>query len=147
MVSNKSPQPSTIFSLLLGKLSQPRRLLLGQLEERPPPFAKCRFHLLLRLGIGLAKDNLFEWGGLVVKWPTEGAFRKVMSLGLGAGGGYASCENQEYHSVGNFYQINLKYLQIGIGIGKFSTISSEEFHIGNFGGGDGSLNGDRNRYW
>ena len=38
-----------------------------------------------------------------------------------------------------------KKLQIGIGIGKFSTINSEELHIGNFLGG-GSLKGDRSRY-
>ena len=37
-----------------------------------------------------------------------------------------------YHSVGNFYLINSKNLQIGIGIGKFSIINSEELHIGNF---------------
>ena len=40
----------------------------------------------------------------------------------------------EYHGVGNFYLINSRKLQIGIGIGKFSIINSEELHIGNFGG-------------
>ena len=51
-----------------------------------------------------------------------------------------------YHGVGNFYLINSKKLQIGIGIGKFSIINSEELHISIFWGGDASLKGDRNRY-
>ena len=42
-------------------------------------------------------------------------------------------------------EIHSQTLQIGIGIGKFSIINSEELHIGNFWG-DGSLKGDRNRY-
>ena len=50
-----------------------------------------------------------------------------------------------YYGVGNFYLINLKKKQIGIGIGKFSIINSEELHIGN-SFEDGSLKGDRNRY-
>ena len=57
---------------------------------------------------------------------------------------------QGYHRVGNYYLINSKKLQIGIGIGKFSMINSEELHIGNFLGGFLSLiqtlKGDRNRY-
>ena len=39
-----------------------------------------------------------------------------------------------YPGVRNFYQINSQKLQIGIGIGKFSIMDSEEFHIGNFWG-------------
>ena len=57
-------------------------------------------------------------------------------------------KNGLYHGVRNSYLINLKKLQIGIGIGKSSIINSEELHIGNFflgGGGDGSLKGNRNR--
>ena len=34
------------------------------------------------------------------------------------------------------YLLTSKTLQIGIGIGKFSIINSEELHIGNFGGTD-----------
>ena len=45
-------------------------------------------------------------------------------------------EDFAYHSVGNFYLINSKTLQIGIGIGKFSIMNSEELHLGNFGGTD-----------
>ena len=33
-------------------------------------------------------------------------------------------------SKGKFYLTNSKKLQIGIGIGKFSIVSSEELHIG-----------------
>ena len=42
--------------------------------------------------------------------------------------------------VGNFYLINSKKLQIGIGIGKFSRTYSEELHIGKILG-NGSLKG------
>ena len=45
---------------------------------------------------------------------------------------YHHHNNSEYHGVGNFYLINSKKLQIGIGIGKFSIINSEELHIGTF---------------
>ena len=41
-----------------------------------------------------------------------------------------------YQRVGSSYLINSKKLQIGIGIGKFSIINSEELHIGNFWGTD-----------
>ena len=77
-----------------------------------------------------------------------------MSLATIAGGktaascgeGKKNCKTHpEYHGVGNFYLINSKKLQIGIGIGKFSIINAEELHIGNFGGTD-PPRGDRNRY-
>ena len=41
-----------------------------------------------------------------------------------------------YHGVGNFYLISLKKLQIGIDMGKYSIINSEELHLGIFGGTD-----------
>ena len=56
-----------------------------------------------------------------------------------------SITDNRYHGVRHVYLINSQTLQIGIGIGKFSIINSEELHIGHFLG-DGSLKGDRNRY-
>ena len=50
----------------------------------------------------------------------------------GWGAYYTIKEGGVYHGVGNLYLINLKKLQIGIGIGKFSIINSEESYIGNF---------------
>ena len=38
--------------------------------------------------------------------------------------------------MGNFYLINSKKIQIGVGIGKFSVMNSEEFPVGKFLGTD-----------
>ena len=41
---------------------------------------------------------------------------------------------QAYPLYGNFYLINFKHFQIGIGIGTFSIIYLEDLQIGNFRG-------------
>ena len=47
-----------------------------------------------------------------------------------------ACMHCTYHGVRNVYLISSKILQIGISVGKFSIINSEELHIGNLGGMD-----------